>query len=57
MHTSGRGMKMNGFIVGPTKIQFGARVIEANIYVAPISNDMLLGFDLLIREEVVAWIC
>ncbi|VDI75819.1 Hypothetical predicted protein, partial [Mytilus galloprovincialis] len=53
MHTAGRGMQMNGFIVGPTEIQLGARVMEANIYVAPISDDMLLGFDLL-REEGVA---
>ncbi|CAC5376396.1 unnamed protein product [Mytilus coruscus] len=53
MHTAGRGMQINGFIVGPTEIQLGARVMEANIYVAPISDDMLLGFDLL-RERGVA---
>ncbi|CAC5417076.1 TRPT1 [Mytilus coruscus] len=53
MHTAGRGMQMNGFIVGPTEIQLGARVMEAKIYVAPISDDMLLGFDLL-RERGVA---
>ena len=47
MNTAGRGMQMNGYIVGPVDIELGTRLMQVNVYVAPIEDDMLLGFDLL----------
>ena len=52
MNTAGRGLQMNGFIVGPTVIGLGPKQIQTEIYVAPIEDDMLLGFDVLRRQGV-----
>lgn len=44
---AGREMSMQGFIVGPVRLKIGNRWYEENVYVAPIEQDMLLGFDIL----------
>ncbi|KAH3751509.1 hypothetical protein DPMN_186070 [Dreissena polymorpha] len=40
-------MKMSGSVVGPVRIKIGSKVYEENIHVAPISQEMLLGFDFI----------
>ncbi|KAH3876912.1 hypothetical protein DPMN_000764 [Dreissena polymorpha] len=47
MKTAGRGLQMNGFIVGPVTIQLGDLVFQERVYVAPIEDCMLLGVDFL----------
>jgi hypothetical protein len=47
MNTAGKGMQMNGFIVGPVSIRVRSQTFTTNVYVASIFDDMLLGFDLL----------
>ncbi|CAC5391321.1 TRPT1 [Mytilus coruscus] len=46
MNTAGKGMQMNGYVVGSVNLELGSKLIQTNLYVAPI-EDMLLGFDLL----------
>ena len=45
--TAGRELGMKGFVVGPVKLRLGNRWYTEEVYVAPIQEDMLLGFDLL----------
>ncbi|VDI22773.1 Hypothetical predicted protein [Mytilus galloprovincialis] len=40
-------MQMNWYVVGPVNLELGSKLIQTNLYVAPIEDDMLLGFDLL----------
>ncbi|CAC5378748.1 unnamed protein product [Mytilus coruscus] len=40
-------MLMNGYVVGPVNLELGSKLLQTNLYVAPIEDDMLLGFDLL----------
>lgn len=47
MNTAGKGMQMNGYVVGPVNLELGSKLIQSNMYVAPIQDDMLLCFDLL----------
>ena len=47
LHTAGRQMVIQGFIVGPTKLKIGSRWYQVFLHVAPIDQDMLLGFDIL----------
>lgn len=47
MNNAGKGMQMNGYIVGPVSIKLGSQTFTTNVYVAPIFDDMLLGFDFL----------
>ena len=47
MKTAGRGLQMNGSIVGPVTIQLGDMVFQERVYVAPIEDCMLLGLDFL----------
>ncbi|KAH3707017.1 hypothetical protein DPMN_066410 [Dreissena polymorpha] len=47
MKTAGRGLHMNGSIVGPVTIQLGDMVFQERVYVAPIEDCMLLGLDFL----------
>ncbi|CAC5387879.1 unnamed protein product [Mytilus coruscus] len=47
MNTAGKGMQMNGYVVGPVNLELGSKLIQSNLYVAPIEDDILLGFDLL----------
>ena len=44
---AGRKMMMAGMIVGPVKLKIGNRWYREEIYVAPIEQEMLLGFDIL----------
>ena len=43
MRGEGRGMLMSGLIVGPVSLKIGKKVYQENIFVAPISFQMLLG--------------
>ena len=47
LNTAGREMKMTGMIVGPLDIKLGEHTLNEIVYVAPITDDMLLGVDLL----------
>ncbi len=50
LHTAGRQMSMQGFIAGPVRLKIGSRWYEEQVYVAPIDQDMLLGFDILFHR-------
>jgi hypothetical protein len=50
MDTAGKGMLMNGYIVGPFQVVLGTHQFSVEIYVAPIEEDMLLGLDLSNKE-------
>ena len=52
LHTAGRDMKMEGFVVGPVALQLGKSKFPEAVYVAPIQDDMLLGLDFLLRHGV-----
>ncbi|KAH3821785.1 hypothetical protein DPMN_123553 [Dreissena polymorpha] len=45
-------MSMNGFVCGPLTIQIGESEFEGNVYVAPISDDMLLGLDFMRKHKM-----
>ncbi|MCU7901934.1 MAG: reverse transcriptase family protein [Candidatus Thiodiazotropha sp. (ex Lucinoma aequizonata)] len=45
--TAGRELSMEGIVIGPVEMQLGTTVYVEDIYVAPIEDDMLLGFDFL----------
>ncbi|KAH3707439.1 hypothetical protein DPMN_066845 [Dreissena polymorpha] len=47
MKTAGRGLQMNGSVVGPVTIQLGGMVFQERVYLAPIEDCMLLGLDFL----------
>jgi len=40
-------MSMKGSIVGPIKLRIGPMIYHECVYVAPISQQMLFGFDIL----------
>ncbi|KAH3781668.1 hypothetical protein DPMN_159569 [Dreissena polymorpha] len=50
MKTAGRGLQMNGSIVGPVTIQLGDMIFKEMVYVAPIEDCMLLGQDFLTKH-------
>ena len=52
LHTAGRDMKMEGFIVGPVALKLGETTFFEAVYVAPIQGDMLLGLDFFLRHGV-----
>ena len=52
LHTAGRDMKMEGFVVGPVALKLGNSNFPEAVYVAPIQDDMLLGLDFLLRHGV-----
>ena len=47
LHTAGRQMVMKGFIVGLVHLKIGSKWYHEILHVAPIEQDMLLGFDIL----------
>ena len=52
LHTAGRDMKMEGFVVGPIALKLGSSIFSKAVYAAPIQDDMLLGLDFLLRHGV-----
>ena len=52
LHTAGRDLRMDGFVVGPVALKLGKNTFPAAVYVAPIQDDMLLGLDFLLRHGV-----
>ena len=44
---AGREMEMNGFQTSPFQLTIGNKNYNERVYVAPIEQDMLLGFDIL----------
>ncbi|XP_063411243.1 uncharacterized protein LOC134694174 [Mytilus trossulus] len=53
MQAAERGMHMDAFVVGPVEMKIGERTYRTDIYVAPITNDILLGLDFLVRAKIV----
>ena len=47
---AGRQMAMKGFVVGPVRLKIGTQWYSENVYIAPIEQDMLLGFDILFQR-------
>ncbi|XP_053400393.1 uncharacterized protein LOC128557241 [Mercenaria mercenaria] len=45
--TAGRELWLTGYIVGPVRLKIGSKWYKENVYVAPIEQQMLLGFDIL----------
>jgi len=43
---------MNGSVVGPVKLKLGSKVYTEFVHVAPIAQEMLLGFDILHKKAV-----
>ena len=43
-------MAMRGFVVGSVRMKIGTRWYSENVYVAPIEQEMLLGFDILFHR-------
>ena len=50
LQTAGRQMAMRGFIAGPVRVKIGTRWYSENVYVVPIEQEMLLGFDILFHR-------
>lgn len=51
--TAGKEMSMKGFIVGPCHLKIGSTRYNEFVHVAPIAQDMLLGFDFLYSHGAV----
>ena len=47
--TAGRELSMDGGVVGPVRLKLGDRECTENIYVTPLEDEMLIGFDLLTK--------
>ena len=45
--TACRQLSMAAFVAGPVRMRIGHKWYKENLYVAPIEQDMLLGFDIL----------
>ena len=43
-------MAIKGFVVGPVRLKIGTQWYSENVYIAPIEQDMLLGFDILFHR-------
>ena len=52
LHAAGRDMRMKGMIAGPVALKLGSRNFSADVYVAPIEDEMLLGLDFLRQQGV-----
>ena len=48
--TAGRQMEMQGFVAGPVNLKIGDKWYQENVYIAPIEQDMLIGFDILVHR-------
>ena len=53
LHAAGRNMSMRGSVTGPVSILLGGQEFSEQLYVAPISDDMLLGMDFLHKHRAV----
>lgn len=56
LNAAGKKMRMSGRVVGPVKLKIGSKTYEENIHVAPISQDMLLGFNFLQGRTVLDFV-
>ena len=52
MQMADRDKVLPGFIVKPVQLYLGSQIIRERLYVAPISDDMLLGHDIMHRLGV-----
>ena len=50
LHTAGRDLRMDGFVVGTVTLKLGEITFPEAVYVAPIQDDMLLGLDFMLRH-------
>ena len=52
VNTTGRGMTIDTFIVGPVNFQIGSKFYKTEFYVAPIVDDMLLRLNCMVTYNV-----
>ena len=52
LHTAGRDLRIDGFVVGPVALKLGEITFPEAVYVALIQIDMLLGLDIILRHGV-----
>ena len=52
LHTAGRDLRMDGFVVGPVALKLGEIIFPYSVYVAPMKEDMLFGLDFMLRHGV-----
>ena len=50
LSTAGRQLSMQGVVAGPVRLKIGNQWYTEEIYVVPIQQDMLLGFDILVHR-------
>ena len=50
LHTAGRDLRMDGFVVGTVTLKLGEITFPEAVYVASIQDDMLLGLDFMLRH-------
>ena len=50
LSTAGRQLSMQGFVAGPVRLKISNQWYTEEIHVAPIQQDMLLGFDILVHR-------
>ena len=43
---------MQGFVAGPVRLKIGNQWYTEEIHVAPLQQDMNLGFDILVTRQV-----
>ena len=48
--TAGRKMVMKGFVAGPVRLKIGDQWYNETVYIAPIEQEMLVGFDILVHR-------
>ena len=56
LNAAGRKMRMTGRVVGPVKLNIGSQIYEEIVHVAPISQDMLLGFNFIQGKTVLDFV-
>ena len=52
LHTAGRDLRMDGFVVCSVTLKLGGITFPEAVYVALIQDDMLLGLDFMLRHAV-----
>jgi predicted aspartyl protease len=56
LNAAGKQMRMVGRVIGPVKLGIGSQVYEQEIHVAPISQDMLLGFNFIQGKTILDFV-
>jgi predicted aspartyl protease len=56
LNAAGKQMRMVGRVIGPVKLGIGSQVYEQEIHVAPISQDMLIGFNFIQGKTILDFV-